>query len=310
MPRHYIVFFFCTLCALAGCSDGGEPVTVDFSRTVDIHETQPHEDDAPKLRVAVAAMISPKATFSYYQRILEFIGASLGREVQMIQRKTYAEINELLARGEIDLAFICSGPFATGSNRYGFHALATPVVRGEPYYRSYLLVGADSPFQRLQDLQGETFAFTDPDSNTGTLVPTFWLQQSGHHPETFFTRTIYTYSHDNSILAVARGLVDGAAVDGHIWEYYAVVDPQHTSQTRVIRKSRPFGNPPVVASSRLSPSLRKTVIDLLLSMHERPEGREILEELMIDRFVEPRDEWYEPIKEMARSLAGHESATP
>jgi len=86
------------------------------------------------------------------------------------------------------------------------------------------------------------FAFTDPDSNTGRLVPTFWLSQIGERPESFFSKTIYTYSHDNSILAVNRALVDGAAVDGLIWEYYHRKNPVFTSKTRVIRKSEPLRN--------------------------------------------------------------------
>jgi phosphonate transport system substrate-binding protein len=92
------------------------------------------------------------------------------------------------------------------------------------------------------------FAFTDPDSNTGAMVPRFWLAQLGETPESFFSKTIFTYSHDNSILAVAKGLVDAAAVDGHQWEYFERFNPGYTSKTRVIRKSQPFGSPPLVAA--------------------------------------------------------------
>ena len=92
------------------------------------------------------------------------------------------------------------------------------------------------------------FAFTDPDSNTGAMVPRFWLAELGETPESFFSKTIFTYSHDNSILAVAKGLVDAAAVDGHQWEYFERFSPAYTSKTRVIRKSQPFGSPPLVAS--------------------------------------------------------------
>ena len=93
-----------------------------------------------------------------------------------------------------------------------------------------------APFNWLEDLKGHTFAFTDPDSNTGRLVPLYWLAALHTRPETFFGRSIYTYSHDNSIMAVARGLVDAAAVDGLIWDYYAKKNPAFTSKTRIIKK--------------------------------------------------------------------------
>ncbi len=37
-------------------------------------------------------------------------------------------------------------------------------------------------------------------------------------------------------------------------------------------------------------------------MHQEAEGREILGELMIDRFMAPEDSWYEPVKEIYRQV--------
>ena len=38
-------------------------------------------------------------------------------------------------------------------------------------------------------------------------------------------------------------------------------------------------------------------------MHEDPKGQKILAELMIDRFIAPRDEWYDSIREMDLKIA-------
>jgi phosphonate transport system substrate-binding protein len=146
------------------------------------------------------------------------------------------------------------------------------------------------------------FAFTDPDSNTGAMVPRFWLAERGETAESFFSKTIFTYSHDNSILAVARGLVDAAAVDGHQWEYFERFNSGYTSKTRVILKSQPFGSPPLVASGRLQENVRSKIQEIMLSMHTDADGRRILEKLQIDRFVAPREEWYEPARAMIAGL--------
>ncbi len=298
-----------------GCKGDVDTVVVDFAkaRAVDQPGDQPAVDRS--LRVAVAAMISPKETFIYHRQVLEYIGRRLDKDVKFIQRKTYGEINKLFERNQIDLAFICSGPFAIGKEKYGFKLVAAPQVQGNHFYRSYLIVDKDSPFHLLEDLRGKIFAFTDPDSNTGKLVPTYWLAQMGERPETFFGETIKTYGHDNSILAVAWGLVDGAAVDGLIWEYYDRKNPLITSRTRIIKKSEPFGIPPLVAHKKLSPVLIERIRRLLFAMHQDPEGQGILRELMIDRFIAPREEWYEPIRRMQGKLASldkelYDSAKP
>jgi phosphonate transport system substrate-binding protein len=99
-------------------------------------------------------------------------------------------------------------------------------------------------------------------------------------------------------MAVALSLVHGAAVNGQIWEYYHRKNPQYASKTRIIRKSVPFGNPPVVASSHLSAQTRERIRQLLYNMHRDPEGKRILADLMIDRFIAPREDCYHPILEM------------
>jgi phosphonate transport system substrate-binding protein len=303
--RQIVLAVFCTLLVGVGaCDSDRDKVTVDFSKTVPVARPGERGSATPPLRVAVAAMVSPKETFDLYRQLLAYLGNKLGTDLEFVQRKTYAEIDELLKKGEIDLAFICSGPYVADRNKFGFEALAVPEIHGSHFYRSYLIVNKDSPFHHLEDLKGHTFAFTDPDSNTGRLVPTYWLAARHEQPETFFSRIVYTYSHDNSIMAVARNLVDGATVDGLIWDFYQEKTPTFTSKTRIIKKSEPFGIPPLVASKNLPVNSRERIQQILFSMHQDPEGKKILAELMIDRFIAPREEWYDNLRQVYRQVAG------
>jgi phosphonate transport system substrate-binding protein len=288
---------------LAACSRDADYKQVDFSKKTEVLRTEEANSGRQALRVAVAAMVSPKETFIYYRELIDYIGAKLDHDVVLVQRKTYGEVNDLLTREHIDLAFICTGPFVTGSEKFGFEAIATPVIRGQPVYQSYLIVHRNSPFQRLEDLKGRDFAFTDPDSNTGAMVPRYWLKRMNVKPESFFRTVIYTYSHDNAIMAVAKKLVDAAAVDGHLWEYYQLRNDFYSCKTRVIKKSEPFGSPPLVVSKAMDTRLKSDLVHSVLTMHEDPEGLRILTELMIDRFETPRAEWYAPVKTMLDRLS-------
>jgi phosphonate transport system substrate-binding protein len=283
---------------LFGCGDNTEVKVVDFSPTVSVEQPGRQASNADSFRVAVGAMISPRETVHLYHDLLDYIAEKLGREIEFVQRKTYGQINELFTTEQIDLAFICSGPYATGKDRCGFHALAVPQINGKHLYHSYLIVNKESPYKEFSDLKGKIFAFTDPDSNTGRLVPAYWLSLQGETPENYFGKTIYTYSHDNSIMAVAKDLVDGAAVHGQIWEYYNARNPVYTSKTRIIKKSIGFGNPLLVAARQLPNRTKKDISDLLFVMHQDRKGKKILDELMIDRFIAPDDQWYKPILAM------------
>ncbi len=296
--RLVCVLTVATAIFLFSCSSDQEPTFIDLSQKMIANQPGEESPIGADIRVAVAAMISARESVVYYHQLLDFIAQRLGHKIKLIQRQTYGEINDLLQSGKIDLAFICSGPYATGRETYGFEALAVPQVRGKHFYHSYLIVNHNSPFQGLMDLRGKTFAFTDPESNTGMLVPTYWLVKQDRKPEEFFGKIIYTHSHDNSIMAVATSLVDGAAVHEQIWEYFNEKNPTFTASTRIIKKSQPFGNPPVVASKFLSDQLKADIRGLLLTMHQDLEGKRILDELMIDRFLHPEDKWYESIVAM------------
>ena len=280
------------------CRSDTDISLVDFSKTIALKQQEDQQSETASFRVAVGAMISPRETVANYHHLLEYLAGNLDKSIHLIQRKTYGEINKLIGNGQIDLAFICSGPYATGKDVYGFEALAVPQIRGKHFYRSYLIVQKDSPYHQLSDLRGKVFAFTDPDSNTGKLVPTYWLAQRGETPANFFNKIIYTYSHDNSIMTVATALVDAATVHEQIWEYYNDRDPVYTSQTRIIKKSISFGNPLMVASSQLPDHIKERMQHLLITMHHNVEGQKILSELMIDRFIPPEEEWYQPIMAM------------
>jgi len=304
-PDLWLTIAVSLLLIIGGCDRNGDTKVIDFSKTVQVSRPDTSHPGPDALRVAVAAMVSPKEGFVYYRELLDFLGEKLHRRTQLVQRKTYREINQLLGNGSIDIAFICSGPYIEAKEQYGFKLLAAPEVAGSHFYRAYLIVNTSSPYKDLSDLRGKTFAFTDRESNTGRLVPLHWLALMGERPEAFFGKSVFTFSHDNSIMAVAKGLVDGAVVDSLVWDYFKQTNPDVTSQTRVIRKSEPYGIPPVVASSFLPQSERDRIRKILLTAHEDPRGRKILDGLKIDRFIEPKDEWYDSIRTLVKGLNVH-----
>jgi phosphonate transport system substrate-binding protein len=262
------------------------------------------------LRVAIAAVISPQATLEAYGPLLDYLSAKLGRPVQLIQRNTYAEINELIRSGGADLAFVCGGAYVEGQREFGMELLVAPEVRGETTYYSYIIVHRDSSAQSLADLRGHSFAFSDPLSNSGHLAPQWMLHEMGETPETFFSSTLFTYSHDNSIRAVADHLVDGAAVDSLVYDYTIARDPTFSSQTRVIDKAGPFGIPPVVVHPDLDPALKAQLRAALLDMADDPASQTALDTLMVDGFVTVDDSAYDSIRDMAAIIRGWHAQGP
>lgn len=254
------------------------------------------------LRISVAAVISPRGTVESYQPLLDYLSNALDRPVELVQRRTYAETNELVESGEVDLAFVCTSAYVTGHDNFDMRLLVAPEVNGATTYHSLLIVPIDSPAQTMADLQGKVFAFTDPISNSGRVYPTYLVQELGFTPETFFARTFFTYNHDDAIRAVADQLADGAAVDSLVYDYAVERDPALSERVRIIHRSPAFGIPPVVVSPNIRPQTQALLQEILLGMRESSEGQTALTSLGIDAFVLIEDSAYDSARELINEV--------
>lgn len=276
---------------LAGC-EAGQQEKLEQERLVRLDKLQQlptgqAEPDSQALRIGVGAILSPQGTARSYQPLIDYLGRRMGKPAILVQRKTYQELNDLLARNVVDLGFICTGAYAEGARNGEISLLVVPQINGKTTYRAFVIVPAASPAREFRDLRGKVFAFTDPLSNTGYLYPLSLLRGLGQQPETFFGRTIFTYSHDRSMAAVMEGIADGASVDSLVYEFAGKRNPEIFRRTRVIWESPDFGIPPVVVPRTISPEKKAVLKALLLDLHQDAEGEKALAELGVERFVEP-----------------------
>ena len=230
-----------------------------------------------------------------------YLERKLGAPVEFVQRASYQEITDLLLRGHLDLAWLCGYPYALNADRLGL--LAIPLYEGRPLYRSYILVwDEDSTSRALTDLEGCIFAFSDPLSNSGYLFPQYVLAALQLRPEQFFRRTFFTWSHRRVIEAVAAGLAEAGAVDGYVWDMLSRQRPDITGRTRIVERSPYFGFPPLVTGTQLPPARRERLSELFLTMHQDPEGRDLLEQLGLAGFTSGKRSDYDDILLMAEEL--------
>jgi phosphonate transport system substrate-binding protein len=273
-------------------SPGGQNPPIRLDRLQQLPPS-PDQPGPQTLRIGVGAILSQQGTAQSYQLLIDTLGRRMGKPSILVQRKTYQELNDLLARNMVDIGFICTGAYIEELHKNTMSLLVVPQINGITTYQSFVIVPAASGISRIDELRGKTFAFTDPLSNTGYHYPLTLLQSMGQQPETFFGRTIFTYSHDRSIAAVMDGIADGASVDSQVYEFAAKRNSAITNKTRIIKKSRDFGIPPVVVPTSVAPEKRELLKQILLSLHLDQEGTKALTELGIDRFVEPDSRLYD-----------------
>jgi phosphonate transport system substrate-binding protein len=257
-----------------------------------------HEPSANPIRFGLTAVVV-RENIRFLDRWAQYLSEKMERPVKFVRRRSYREVMDLMEAGALEFAWICGFPFVQNREPEFLDLMAVPVFAGKPLYHSYIIVHKDSPHKSMSDLEGQVFAFSDPESNSGFLYPQFLLAQKGRTTENHFRQTFFTYNHAETIEAVGEQVADGGAVDSYIWDYLAANRPDITARTRVIKKSPTFGFPPLVSRRGIDPKVVEHMKSVLMGMATAQGGKPFLDGLMLDRFGEFQPDLFKSIRVMA-----------
>lgn len=219
----------------------------------------------------------------FLARWAAYLSTAVGTPVEFVSRRSYRDIVGLLRSQELEAAWICGFPWVM--NRHELRGLSIPLYRGQQVYQAYLIVpAADTATTTLADLRGKVFAYSDPDSNSGWLVPRTTLMKAGIDADRHFARSFYTWGHRNVVSAVAAGLAQGGAVDGYVWDTLQRVAPALVAKTRVAWRSERYGFPPLAVRATLDSATEQRLHRALVGMSQDKEGQRLLGELNLSGF--------------------------
>jgi phosphonate transport system substrate-binding protein len=226
----------------------------------------------------------------------------LQASVRFVQRLKYEDISEGVLNEQIDAAWICGFPYIRYRPR--MQLLAVPRYKGQLTYHSYIITHRKlGQITRLEQLRDRVFAFSDPDSNSGYLYPTYRFMQQGIAPRQFFRRMFFTWAHRNTIDAVASGLADAGSVDSYVWDEYGRYNPAVAKDIRVIERSPAFGFPPFIVRNTLAAQRVQQLSEILLNMNNHPQGIQLLHQLGLDGFDAGDNALYAGIEEMWQQVS-------
>ena len=226
----------------------------------------------------------------------------LGVKVKYTTATDYRGTIEALKFGKAQLGHL--GPKSYVEASANNYANVEPIAQlqlanGSLGYRSCLIVHAESDVFSPEDLAGKTFAFNDPNSTSGYLVPSaFFMMEMGIDPQKHFAKVIFSGSHEASILAVANRKVDVASTNLPDLQQLTRENKIPRGGLRVIWVSRLIPNDPIVIRKDMPASLRSAVIESLTTMKTRQP--DVFKEIgaWVGNFVPTDDAKYNVIREL------------
>lgn len=227
----------------------------------------------PELVFAIIPSENASGVVERYTPFVNYLAKELGTKVTLRIANDYAAIIEGQRAGNIHIGMYGPASFArarmTGAKVDAF-AIETN-LDGTKGYHSVFYVKKDSPYQKVEDLKGKNLGLVDPNSTSGNNVPRFALNGMKIEPETFFSKVVYTGSHENAIIALQQGTVDVAA---NWWNDEQESNLQRMSRKnmvkaddfRIIYKSDQIVNSPMAYLTELPEDLKARIRDAVLNL--------------------------------------------
>ena len=231
-------------------------------------------DDAGPLRLAyLPGEEDPEGRLVAHQGLAEYLTAALGREVELVQASSYAPTIEAMRAGKIDIVR-AGGPFTylIAHEKAGAEAIVSVGTSAGPgLYRSAIVAFPGAGIENMQDLAARAgsidFAFVDPASSSGHLIPRAQLERVGINPEDDFARTIFTMSHANSVMAIISGKVQAGAISEETYKRMQELGQMKAEDMKVLWLSDPIPTGPVMVREGLSPDLKRRLRDAYLALN-------------------------------------------
>lgn len=219
-----------------------------------------------------------------FREFVDYVARKLSMEGKVVIATSPLQLAKLLEEKKVD--FYTDSPYPTYViNTQGAARLLLRRWRGGmAEYHSVLFAKRDGGAAGLENLRGKIVAFEDPGSTSGYFLPKVFLLKKGFRltekpaleakigPKEI--GYIFTHSTNKSIELVLAGKAAAGAFSN---DDYGRLDDKGKAALSVLAETETFPRNLVSIRKDLDNATTQRLKEVLLGMHEDPEGRKILE---------------------------------
>jgi len=279
-PNVFILFVLC-LPLLAACS--------------------PQEPPAPAKKPSVGqlliGLIPEQNIFKQmerYEPLMGYLYRKTGTNVKLKLLPRYGNIVDNFTSSGMDGAFFGSFTYTLAHAKVGVEVLARPVaLDNTSTYHGLIFVRKDSNVRTARDMKGMRFAFVDKATTAGYLLPLEYFHRHGiSNYKGYLKEAYFAGTHEDAIYDVLNRKADIGAAKNTVFQRLAIGDPRIMKELVILEKSPDVPENALALRKDIDPSVRGRLKDVLLTMHQNPEGKQLLEQFGALRFIETTNKEY------------------
>ena len=284
--RHLLLGAAGFLClAKAGAQNAGQ-------RTADVYSFGIHP------------IVTPKRLVYSYHLLTEYLNRHLETQNAHLRIETSHNLDRYRADLEAErFAFSVVNPYDIPlALRAGYRLFAC--FGDEKGYGGILLTRKDSGIEQVADLRGKTICYPSETVLASTLLNQYFLWQHGLDIVRE-VKHVYLDSLESVYLQVFQGK---AAAGGSLlfgWNFFSKRAPEVADALEIKWQTPPLPGMGIMARSDIPEKLIVQFRETLLSMHQTPDGADVLEKIGLPRFSLATRETYAEVEHFIHEFREH-----
>jgi len=241
-----------------------------------------------------------------YKEFGKLLGAKLGCEVKIQITTSYTTEIEAMRQGKLEAAEL--GPFGYELAKKEVPGL-TAVAQfgssdGKPVtYWASIVTWKGSGIKTLKDLKGKSFAFADPASTSGFLMPSYGMKSVGLDSKKD-VKGVFAGTHTASFEALRNHKVQAGELNSDTLALAKLKGWWKADDYITLWKSEPLPLDPIVIDPKIKDPLRKHLVDALQSLKLVPPMSQEAFKVMGDanRLVPATDATYSYVADVMKKM--------
>lgn len=203
-------------------------------------------------------------TAAYWNPIVQYVSNKSGVKLELKIGRTSADTTSYVLAREVEFVF-SNHLFSPEREALGWKVFGR---RNAPQIQAQIVVPADSPITKLEDLEGKTMVFAGPEAFLGYKVTYAEVLSRGINAKVEFG------GNQNAAFAqMFAGRAQASGSNAMLVEGYA---NRENRKFRVLWTSEAYHDLALMASSKVPEKDLKAVAQAFMDMHKDPAGRDIL----------------------------------
>lgn len=286
---------------------GASLVGTQIISTLNNNWIEPAQAQLKELNFGVISTESQANQKPLWEPFIAALSKSIGIPVKAFYATQYAGVIEAMRFGQVHIAWYGGKSYIEAARIANAEAFAQTIATdGSKGYYSHLIANKNNSITAAAKRQGGdkyvlqnaaklTFAFNDPNSTSGFLVPSYYVfAKNKVDPKKIFKRLIFSGSHEATALAIANNQIDVATNNNESLERLGKTNPSARQKIEIIWTSPIIPSDPIAYRKDLPQDVKKKLRNFFYNFKDK----KILEPLQWSALVPANDKTWNPIREL------------